>query len=297
MLVAFSQKKCTIIFKYGLFTEQIRTWRMICFRQDIILEYIQEDYMKALVTGASSGIGRDIAVVLSNLGIDLFLTGRSEKRLKETADMLNPEVNAAYIIADLSDESQVKKLYNSLKNENISILVNNAGFGECGDFYRTSLEKDINMIKTNITALHILTKLFLRDFVKKNRGYILNVGSSASFLAGPEMASYYASKNYVYRLSEAIYEEMRQSKKDVHISVLCPGPVDTSFNKNAHVRFSMKGLSSMKVAKCAVNGMFEKQLVIVPGRFMKLVKLAERFVPEKLLLSITYRIQRRKIYR
>lgn len=253
--------------------------------------------MKALVTGASSGIGRDIAVVLSNLGIDLFLAGRNEKRLRETMDLLNPEAKAVYIKADLSDESQVKKLYNSLKDENITILVNNAGFGECGDFYKTSLKKDIDMINTNITALHILTKLFLRDFIKKDRGYILNVGSSASFLAGPEMAVYYATKNYVYRLSEAVYEELRRKGSNVHISVLCPGPVNTSFNKNANVKFQMRGLDSMKVAKCAVNGMFEKNLVIIPGKLMKLVRIAEKFIPEKLLLALTYTIQRRKIYR
>ena len=108
-------------------------------------------------------------------------------------------------------------------------MLNNAGFGAFGEFNSTSLEKELDMINVNIKAVHILTKLFLKDFIKKDKGYILNVASIAAFQAGPLMATYYSSKAYVLRLTLSIYEELRRLKSNVKVSVLCPGPVDTNF--------------------------------------------------------------------
>ena len=155
--------------------------------------------MKALVTGASSGIGKDIAIELSKRGYELILVARNKEKLEEVAKKLNTKNKI--IIKDLSNVQNCIDLYEETKNEDIDILVNNAGFGTHGKFTETELDKEINMINTNITALHILTKLFLKDMVKKDKGHILNVASMAAFAPGPLMSAYYASKSYVYRLS------------------------------------------------------------------------------------------------
>ena len=142
--------------------------------------------------------------------------------------------------------------------------------------------------------MHILTKLFLRDFVKRDSGRILNVASSAGFMAGPMLSGYYASKNYVVRLTEAIYEELRRKKSRVTVSLLCPGPVNTEFNRVAGVRFALRGLSSEYVARCAVRGTLRGKLVIQPGIMMKLARFGGRFLPEKAMLRISYHIQKSK---
>ena len=134
----------------------------------------------------------------------------------------------------------------------------------------------------------------LIDFVKKDRGYILNVASSAAFLPGPLLSSYYATKAYVLRLTEAIYEELRREKSNVYVGVLCPGPVDTEFNDVAKVKFALKGLTSEYVAKYAIKKMFKRKLVIVPGKVMKCARFLTKITPEKLLLKVSYNQQKLK---
>ena len=151
------------------------------------------------------------------------------------------------------------------------------------------------MINTNIKALHILTKFFLRDMEQRNSGYILNVASSASFQPGPLMSTYYATKSYVYQLTEAIYYEQKKKKTNVHISVLCPGPVKTNFNNVAGVKFGIKPQSSTFVAKYAIDQMLANKMLIIPGFKMKCAKFFSRFVSDKFLLRITYRIQKKKV--
>ncbi|MBP3461603.1 MAG: SDR family oxidoreductase [Bacilli bacterium] len=248
--------------------------------------------MKALITGASSGIGSDIARVLSNYGYDLILVARRKTRLSKLKSEL--KTNVDIISMDISSTFNCMELYNQVKNEEIEILVNCAGFGVFGDFTTTSLDKELDMIDTNIKGLHILTKLFLQDFTKRNRGYILNVASAAAFGPGPLMAGYYASKAYVLRLSESIYGELKEIKSNVGISTLCPGPVDTEFNKVAKVKFSIKPLNSMDVAEYAIKKMFKKKLIIIPGKLMKLNYIFNRFIPTKVLLKINYNIQSKK---
>lgn len=248
--------------------------------------------MKALITGASSGIGADIARVLSDEGIDLILVARRGKKLEKLKKELNTDVKI--IEMDISSTYNCMELYNKVKKDDIDILVNNAGFGICDNFADIKIDKELDMIDLNIKSLQTLTKLFLKDFRKKDQGYILNVASSAAFMPGPLMASYYATKAYVLRLSEAIYEELKKEGSNVSISVLCPGPVDTEFNKVAKVKFSVKALDSMTVAKYAVKKMFLEKLVIIPSFKMKLLVFLSKFVPTKLLLKITYKIQEKK---
>ena len=174
------------------------------------------------------------------------------------------------------------------------MLVNNAGYGIFGKFDETDLNDEIDMINVNITALHILTKLFLRDFKKRNSGKILNVASSAGFLTGPLLSSYYASKNYVVRLSLAVAEELRRDHSKVTITILCPGPVDTNFNNRAGVSFSMKPISAEYAAEYAVEKTLSGKLLAIPGLSVKAGVFASRFVPNRLLSSVVYHIQKSK---
>jgi len=247
---------------------------------------------KALITGASSGIGRDIARILSNKGYDLILVARNKKELEKLKDEL--KTNIEVISMDLSSVENCKKLYEQVKDENIDILINNAGFGTIGAFRKTDMDKELSMIDLNIKAVHVLTKLFLNDFIKKDSGHILNVSSASAFQPGPLMATYYSTKCYVYHLTLALYEELRRIKSSVKVSCLCPGPVDTNFNKVANCEFKMNALSSEYVAKYAIDKMFKNKLLIIPGFKIKLVYIFGRLVPNKLKLRITYNIQHRK---
>ena len=249
--------------------------------------------MKALITGASSGIGEAMAKYLSSLGYDLILIARNKEKLQSLRNELKTDVKI--IAADLSLESKIKEIYVLCKNDNIDILVNNAGFGLCGRFDELDLNSELEMIDVNIKAVHILTKLFLKDMKKRNSGYILNVSSSAGFQPGPLMATYYSTKAYVTRLTTSIYEELRREKSKVFISCLCPGPVNTNFDKVANVRFAMRGLNKDFVAKYAIDMMFKKKLIIVPGFKMKFILFMSRFASTKFIAKIVYKIQRRKI--
>lgn len=248
--------------------------------------------MKALVTGASSGIGEEIAKELGKKGYDIILVARNKEKLEKVAK--NIKTNTKIICMDLSTKENCEKLYNETKDENIDILINNAGFGVHGKFVDTALDKEVQMIETNITAVHILMKLFLKDMVKKNRGHILNVSSMAAFGPGPLMSSYYASKAYVYRLSQGVKTELKKNKSKVKISVLCPGPVRTNFNKVAGVNFAAPSLSSEYVAKYAVKKMLKNKFTIVPGTFMKITRFFEKIVPHNLVSNISYFVNYRK---
>lgn len=247
--------------------------------------------MKALITGASSGMGRDMAKILSQNGYDLILVARDEKRLEEVKKQLKTETKI--VVMDISKEENCKKIYE--ENKDIDILINNAGFGDCGHFEETSLDKDIQMIHTNIIAYHILTKLYLKEMIKKDSGKILNVASIAGFMPGPLMTTYYSTKNYVVRFSESIREELRRKKSKVQISILCPGPVDTNFNKVADVEFALKGLSSEYVAKYAINKFFKGKFYIVPGWKIRLARIGVKLAPASFVAKISYNMQKRKI--
>lgn len=249
--------------------------------------------MKALITGASSGIGRDMARELAKRGCDLLLVARRVNRLEEIKNEITG-VSVETIECDVSTEENCTKLYNSVKDKGVDMLVNNAGFGLAGEFLSTDLNKELNMIKTNVVAVHMLTKLFLKDFAEKDRGIILNVASSAAYMAGPYLSTYYATKNYVRRLTEAVYRELKEKNSNVSVSVLCPGPVNTEFNDVANVKFALKGLSSEYVARYAIEKALKGKLYIIPGLQMKLGVFLLRFIPNKLMLKISAHIQKKK---
>ena len=255
--------------------------------------------MIALVTGASSGIGRDMARYLNSLGYNLIITARDRKKLEELKNKLNKKNDKLVdiIVKDLSKAEECISLYNEIKEkyEFVDVVINNAGFGLCGEFKDISLEKELSMIDTNIKATHILTKLFLKDMIEKDKGRILNVSSIAGFMPGPLMATYYSTKNYVLRLTQSIKEELNKSKSNVKISVLCPGPVNTNFNNVANVRFALKGLSSEYVAKYAIDKMLKNKTVIVVGWKIKVARLLSKISPDTIVAKICYHMQRRKI--
>lgn len=246
--------------------------------------------MKALVTGASSGIGKDIAIYLSKLGYDIIAVSRDKTKLEELKNKYQFEI----IPMDLSNENNCIKLYEITKNKDIDILVNNAGFGAFGEFNTIPLEKELDMINVNIKAVHIITKLYLKDFIKKDKGYILNVASIAAFQPGPLMATYYSTKAYVLRLTTSIYGELKKLKSNVNVSVLCPGPVKTNFNNVANVKFELKSASSEYVAKYAVDKMLQKKIIIIPTLKIKLAIFFSKLIPFKFKLKVIYKIQNKK---
>ena len=250
--------------------------------------------MKVLITGASSGIGKDMAKEFAKKGYDLVLVARDEKKLEQTKKELEAYRGKIETISmDLSEEENCKTIHKKVKN--VDILINNAGFGDCGNFTKTDLEKDIKMIKTNVMAYHILTKLYLKDMKERNQGKILNVASIAGFMPGPLMATYYATKAYVVRLSEAIREELKKEKSKVQISILCPGPVATNFNNVANVKFHLREANSEKVAKYAIKKLEKGKFYIVPGFDIKFAKIGAKLCPSTLISKITYKMQKRKI--
>ena len=278
--------------------------------------------MWALVTGASSGIGRDMARYLYNLGYSLILVARNKDGLdavkseleensnldkkEKISDKDNDEIQKIkskeiskkqqilVISKDLSKKEECMNLYEETKHISLDLLVNNAGFGVFGEFIETDIDKEISLINTNITAVHILTKLYLKDMIKKNSGHILNVASIAGMEPGPLMAAYYASKSYVIRLSRAINKEIKKKKSNVKISILCPGPVDTNFNNVAKVVFKAPSMPSEKVAKYGIDKTLKGKLIIIPGVLNKSVRFFSKIVPDCILEECAYHIQRRK---
>ena len=253
--------------------------------------------MWALVTGSSSGIGRDMARYLYDLGYNLILVARNRdglECLKKELEIKKDKQQIIVIPKNLSNIENCKQVYEETKEIDLDLLVNNAGFGIFGEFSETNLTTEINLINTNITAVHTLTKLYLKDMLKKDKGNILNVASIAGMEPGPLMDTYYASKAYVIRLSRAINKEIKKKKSKVKISILCPGPVDTNFNNVAKVVFKAPSMLSEKVAKYGIDKALKGKLVIIPGILNKSVRLFSKILPDCILEEAAYHIQRRK---
>ncbi len=248
--------------------------------------------MKALITGVSSGIGHSLALELSRLGYDIIGVSRNEEKMLK----IKGEISTQFIpiCLDISSDKGVQLLYEKVKDENIDILINNAGVGIYGDFKDITIEEDMKLINLNVIALHKITKLFIKKMESQEKGYILNVASLASFMPGPLMATYYASKAYVLSLSEAIAKELEIADSPVRVAVLCPGPVDTDFNKKMGIKFSKKPLSPEYVARYAIKQLLLDKEVIIPGFKNKLVYFASRIFSRKMIINANYRVQKGK---
>lgn len=246
--------------------------------------------MKALITGASQGIGKDMAIILSSIGYDIVVVARDEQKLKSSFSGVQ---NCQVIAYDLSNIENCKSLYNDLKDEDIDVVINNAGIGIFGEVSETDLQKELAMIDLNIKAVHILTKLFLQDMVKKNRGYILNVASIGAFVRSPLFASYYATKSYVLSFSDGINQELRAKKSNVYVGAYCPGTVETDFHKNAGAMGDVGGVNSLDSSRYAITKMFKKKPIITYG-LAGLLPFFIKISPVWIVRKVLYNIQKNK---
>lgn len=249
-----------------------------------------------LITGATTGIGYELAKLFAKDKFDIIIIARNEVKLKETTAELQKEfnVNVKFISKDLSVRNSAKEIYSELQGENISpeVLVNNAGFGSHGAFSESDPENDIDMINLNITSLVTLNRLFLNDMLKKNSGRIMNVASTAAFQPGPYMAVYYATKAFVLSFSEAVSEEL--SGTNVTVSCLCPGPTETEFQYRAGIketkmmnRKSFTVMTAEEVALIGYESLMKGKRTIIPGLVNKSGAFLVRFLPRKLIAKIT----------
>jgi len=255
--------------------------------------------MKALITGASSGFGRDMAEILSKKGYDIIAVARREDKLLELQSAL--PTNVEIVCCDVSDEAACIEL--AERAAEVDVFINNAGFGVFGALCETELRDELSMIETNVRAVHILTKLVAKKFKDRGYGNILNVASLAAFFPGPLFGAYYATKAYVLRISQALAEELRQEKSKVKVSVLCPGPAHTGFASVAKVNFGtgkeklgkLVVLESRDVAEYAITQMFRGREVIIPGTIMKIAVFLRHLLSDKLLARAVYTIQSKKM--
>ncbi|HYL22529.1 MAG TPA: SDR family oxidoreductase [Gemmatimonadales bacterium] len=255
----------------------------------------------ALITGASSGIGLELAKLFARDGHDVVLVARREAQLERLAAELADryDVRATVIAADLADPAAPPEVARRVAAAGLDVrfLVNNAGYGLTGEFTRTDVATELRMIQVNITALTHLTKLFLPAMVAEHRGAILNVASIAGFVPGPLMAVYYATKAYVISFSEALAEETRHS--GVTVTVLCPGTTRTEFQERAGFDLEagrVRGpwvADAASVARVGYVGMLQGKRLVVPGLVNKVMVLATRLVPRRLLARAIRRVLER----
>lgn len=252
----------------------------------------------ALITGASNGIGLELAKIHASKGDDLVLVARNIKRLDELKAELQKlyKVNIYNINKDLSQPDAAQEVYDETKKQNMRIdyLINNAGFGDFGMFTETDWNKELQMINLNITALTQFTKLFLKDMVQRRSGKIMNVASTAAFQSGPTMAVYFATKAYVLSFSEAIANEV--SNQGVTVTILCPGATESGFQAAAAMEDSglVKGRklpTSKDVAEYGYAAMMKGKTVAIHGLMNYIMANSVRFVPRALVVKLTRKIQ------
>lgn len=246
--------------------------------------------MRAMITGASSGIGKELAIRLAEQGYDLILVARRLEKLKSIQEMFkNNDIVIKQV--DLSVDDEVTKLTKDLDTYDIDLFVNNAGFGKVDFSSEIEDAQELNMIDVNIVALHRLTKFAIRHM---KTGKIVNISSMASYMPSPLFACYAATKYYVRAFSEAINYELKKQGRDLRVLTVYPGPVKTEFGDVAGVNQKLNGISVKKCVNAIIKGIKKNKEVIVPGLSMKIAKFFMPLVPRKLLLSLGYRIQNKK---
>ncbi len=244
--------------------------------------------MLAVITGASSGLGKEFAVQLDSAGYDTVLVARREDKLLETKKLLKNKCEI--FVCDLSDRKNCFEVFN--KYPDADVLINNAGFGSFGEIAESDIDRDLKMIDTNVTAQYVLMKLYLEKFKERKSGYILNTASAAAFMAGPYFGLYYASKSFVMRISQAASREAKEY--GVGVSALCPGSVATEFNSVAKTTFSSKPLTAEKVVAYSLKQMFKKKPLIIPSAKIKAAFVMSKLMPEPLLTEFSCHTQKKR---
>ncbi|MCR5307541.1 MAG: SDR family NAD(P)-dependent oxidoreductase [bacterium] len=249
--------------------------------------------MYALITGASSGIGYECAKILANKGYDLIITARSIDKLNKLSDEIKSTYNKDVVILplDISKKESINELFDKTKDYKIEVVINNAGLGKVGMFYEVTDDEDYNMININVTAMHMVLKHYAEVL---DNAYILTVASIASFCPGPKMATYYATKNYIRSYAEALRFELKKMKKNVGITILAPGPVNTNFNDTANVTFTLKGVAADKCASYAIKRMFKKKKFATPKWSVRWATRFMRILPHRTSMRICYKSQSKK---
>jgi short-subunit dehydrogenase len=247
--------------------------------------------MLAVITGASSGLGEEFALQLDKMGYDTVLVARREdKLLKVKAQLKN---NCTVEVMDLSVSENCIGLFE--KYPDADILINNAGFGKFGAIKESVLSDDIGMININVSAMYILQKLYLAEFIKRGKGRILNTASAAAFMAGPYFALYYASKSFVMRASQAASREAMGT--GVTVSAFCPGSVMTEFNSVAGTTSSSKPITAQAAVEYAIKKMFKGKALIIPTFKIKAAFVLSKLMPEGLLTEFSYHTQKKRFNR
>lgn len=257
----------------------------------------------ALITGASSGIGYELACLFAKDQFNLVLIARDVEKLKQLADKLQSKYGVEILVMgkDLSDRSAPDEIFAELHKRGwvVDILVNNAGFGALGLFHEIEINKALDMIQVNVASLTHLTRLLIPSMIKRGSGKILNVASTAAFQPGPLMAVYYATKAYVLSFSEAIANELKET--GVTLSVLCPGPTKTGFQTRASMEESklfsnqfLKVMDAETVARIGYSGLMKNKTVIIPGMLNRLLVQSNRLAPRKWVSTIVRKIQERR---
>ena len=250
-----------------------------------------------LITGASSGIGLEMTKLFAAAGSNLILLARSEDKLRRVAEEMRTthQVEVRVVPMDLAKPDAAQEVYDQLQVEGVSVdvVVNNAGFGALGPVAELPVERQINMIQVNVTALTHLTRLFLPGMLERDRGGILNVASVAGFQAGPYMAVYYASKAYVISFTEALAEEV--SHTNVHVTCLAPGATETGFGSdsgmgNARI-FKMGSMDAHDVALAGFKGQREGDVLVIPGLKNRLTVFSGRFMPRSVMRKMVKSLQ------
>jgi short-subunit dehydrogenase len=249
----------------------------------------------ALITGASAGIGRELAEILARAGFNLVLVARSGERLKELGDKLKGsyKVECLSLTTDLARPGAAADLFQRVGSRIISVLVNNAGFGAYGEFAKVDLKTQTEIVQVNILALMELTHLFLQPMLARKQGRILNVASTAAFQPGPFVNAYYASKAFVYSFSYALTEELAGS--GVSVTTLCPGPTSTEFFGRANIKMKQgfPMMSARAVAEEGFDGLMKGKRVVIAGLTNKIVSFVAKRSPPRLTSVIVRRIHRR----
>jgi uncharacterized protein len=247
-----------------------------------------------LITGASGGIGYELAKLFAKDHQNLVLVARNGPRLAQVADELQRQfgVLVKTFAVDLAEPNASQSLFARLKNEgvDINILVNNAGYGQFGEFSDVPLEESLGQIQLNVTALTALTRLFLGPMLERRSGRIMNVASTAGFQPGPLMAVYYATKAYVISFSEALANEL--AGQGVTVTCLCPGATETGFasragNDKTRLFKSLRPMDAQTVARAGYHGLLKGKTLVIPGVRNWLVAESVRFSPRKMVTAVS----------